>query len=144
MSCVTQLAKFYSYDVLKKDNKNISHSRFYFEIRGEEYQFIKNELETFKKVVSDVLFAWSLSFEYGFENSSFIVKGKKNNVPEYSIPQEIIHEMRKLNTITPVIHCTVGSDVFPKVKAAQIGGPDIDMEYVVDKDGNVRYLKSNR
>lgn len=35
-------------------------------------------------------------------------------------------------------------DAFRKVKAAQIGGPDIDMEYVVDKQGNVRYLKSKR
>ena len=35
-------------------------------------------------------------------------------------------------------------DILPKVKAAQIGGPDIDMEPVVDKDGNVRYLKPRR
>ncbi len=35
-------------------------------------------------------------------------------------------------------------DKFPKVRAAQIGGHDVDMECIVDKDGNVRYLKSNR
>ena len=35
-------------------------------------------------------------------------------------------------------------DKFPKVRAAQIGGPDIDMEPVVDKDGNVRYLEPKR
>ena len=35
-------------------------------------------------------------------------------------------------------------DAFRKVKAAQIGGPDIDLEPVVDRYGNVRYLEPRR
>lgn len=32
------------------------------------------------------------------------------------------------------------SNNFPKVKAAQIGGPDIDMEMITDKDGKIHYV----
>ena len=35
-------------------------------------------------------------------------------------------------------------DKFPKVRDAQIGGHDVDMECIVDKDGNVRYLEPRR
>lgn len=49
----------------------------------------------------------------------------------------------QLGKMKPIISQST-FDKFPKVKAAQIGGPDIDMEYVVDKQGNVRYLKSKR
>ena len=47
----------------------------------------------------------------------------------------------QLGKIKPIISQST-FDKFPKVRAAQIGGPDIDKECVVDKEGNVRYLKS--
>ena len=49
----------------------------------------------------------------------------------------------QLGKIKPIISQSI-FDKFPKVRAAQIGGPDIEIECVVDKEGNVRYLKSNR
>ena len=49
----------------------------------------------------------------------------------------------QLGKMKPIISQST-FDKFPKVRAAQIGGLDIDMECVVDKEGNVRYLKSNR
>lgn len=49
----------------------------------------------------------------------------------------------QLGKMKPIISQST-FDKFPKVRAAQIGGPDIDLEPVVDRYGNVRYLKSNR
>lgn len=49
----------------------------------------------------------------------------------------------QLGKIKPIISQST-FDKYPKVRAAQIGGPDIDMEYVVDKDGNVKYLEPRR
>ena len=49
----------------------------------------------------------------------------------------------QLGKMKPIISQST-FDKFPKVRAAQIGGPDIDMEYVVDKDGNMKYLEPRR
>lgn len=42
----------------------------------------------------------------------------------------------KLGKMKPIINQST-FDKFPKVRAAQIGGPDIDMEPIMDKNGKI-------
>lgn len=55
--------------------------------------------------------------------------------------QNVLKEsLEKLSKITPHVIQSKPIDL-PKVKAAQIGVPDIDMEVITDKNGKVHFVR---
>ncbi len=56
-----------------------------------------------------------------------------------SIDRILKETSEQLGKMKPIISQST-FDKFPKVRAAQIGGPDIDLEPISDKDGNIKYI----
>jgi len=63
-----------------------------------------------------------------------------NKLHQEQIQNVLKESLEKLSKITPHVIQSKQIDL-PKFKAAQIGGPDIDMEVITDKNGKVHYVK---